>query len=210
MAQDSILLRHLLFFEVTYMQYKNLGDCAKIKFCSITPSRSKKQKAFSKWLVCANFMTDNVVADNPTVNNVVPDVEWLMRRNDIVVKRITPTYVNYIDYDPGEVYCGNNLIIITPNLETDAKYIAMILNDRISELSKTSSIGAVMKSISRYDIESVEIPLPDESKRQIIGELWYKSIELKKKRIRLTELENVRMRYLINSTINIFGGNRNA
>ena len=65
---------------------------------------------------------------------------------------------------------------------TDAKYLAMILNDRIGELSKESSVGAVMKSISRNDLESLEIPMPDEPKRQLIGELWYKGIELKKKR----------------------------
>jgi len=192
------------------MQYKKLIDCAKITFCSITPSRSKTQTSFSKWLVCSNFLVDNKVIGNPTINNNVPDDEWLLQEHDIVIKRITPTFVNYIDHDPGSVYCGNNLIIVTPNRKTDAKYFAMILNDRIGELSKESSIGAVMKSISRYDLESLEIPMPDGQKRQLIGELWYKGIELKKKRIRLTELENMRINYLINKSIHITGGRNNG
>lgn len=188
------------------MQYKRLSDCAKIKFCSITPSRSKQQPTPSKWLVCANFLADNVVVNDPTINYVVPDQEWFLSQGDIVIKRITPTFVNYIDFDPGEIYCGNNLIIVSPNIKTDAMYLAMLLNEKIGELSKESSIGAVMKSISRNDLESLEIPMPDERKQQIVGELWYKSIELKKKRTKLAELENIRINCLINKSIHLTGG----
>lgn len=188
------------------MQYVRLGDCAKIKFCSLTPSRSKQQIAPSKWFACANFLADNEVIKNPTVNNVIPDDEWILRKHDIVVKRITPTFVNYIDFEPNEVYCGNNLIIVSPNLEDDGKYLAMFLNEKIGELSRESSIGAVMKSISRNDLESLEVPYPDKTKRQMIGELWYKGIELKKYRIRLAELENLHTIYLIRKSILTAGG----
>ncbi|WP_294409936.1 restriction endonuclease subunit S [uncultured Ruminococcus sp.] len=192
------------------MQYRKLGECAKITFCSITPSRSKTQTASSKWLVCANFLADNEVVNNPTVNNMVPDSEWLLHKNDIVIKRITPAFVNYIDFEPNETYCSNNLIIVTPNTETDSKYLAMILNDRIRELSKESSIGAVMKSISRSDIELLEIPMLNEHERQLIGELWYKSIELKKKKNKLIELEHTRTNHLIKRIIQISGGTNNG
>lgn len=188
------------------MPYKRLGDCAKIKFCSITPSRSKPQITPSKWLVCANFLADNVVVHDPTINYVVPDEEWLLSQGDIVIKRITPAFVNYIDFEPGEIYCGNNLIIVSPNIKEDAMYLAMLLNEKIGELSKESSVGAVMKSISRYDLESLEIPMPDGNKRQMLGELWYKSIEIKKKRIKLAELENTRTNYYIKKSIHISGG----
>lgn len=83
---------------------------------------------------------------------------------------------------PKKIYCGNNLIIVTPNEAIDAKYLAMILNNKIGELSQESSVGAVMKSVSRKDIEAVKVPLPDIEKQRLIGELWYNGIELKKKR----------------------------
>ena len=188
------------------MQYIELGNCTKIKFCSLTPSRSKQQIAPSKWFVSANFLADNEVINKPTVNYVVPDDEWILRKHDIVVKRITPTFVNYIDFEPGEVYCGNNLIIVSPVFKEDAKYLAMILNEKIDELSKESSIGAVMKSISRYNLESLEVPYPDEKTRQAIGELWYMGIELKKKQIKLAKLENLRINYLIKKSIHTSGG----
>ena len=82
----------------------------------------------------------------------------------------------------------------------------MILNDNIGELSKESSIGAVMKSISRQDLEMLEIPLPEEYKRRLLGELWYNAIELKKKRIKLAELEKIRTTYIIKKTIHTSGG----
>ena len=192
------------------MQYVKLCDLTTIKFCSITPSRSKQQAIPSKWLVCANFLVDNEIVRTPIENYVVPDEEWLLHKDDIVVKRITPSFINYIDYCPDDVYCGNNLIIVTPNKETDAKYLAMILNDKIGELSKESSVGAVMKSISRQDLEMLEIPLPEEHKRRLLGELWYNGIELKKKRIKLAELESIRTTYIIKKTIRTFGGNNNG
>ena len=192
------------------MNYKRLGSIATIKFCSVTPSRAKPSNVPAKWLVCANFMADNEVDFSPTANFVMPDVEWLLNQNDIVIKRISPAYVNYIDFNPDGVYCGNNLIIVTPGEEVEAKYLAMILNEKIGELSKESSIGAVMKSISRNDLESLEIPMPDERKRQIVGELWYKGIEIKKKRIRLAELENQRTNYLIKKSIQTSGGISNG
>lgn len=192
------------------MQYKKLGDCAKIKFCSLTLSRSKQQIEPSKWFVCANFLADNVVVNDTTINYVVPDEEWLLRHGDIVIKRITPTFINYIDFEPDEVYCGNNLIIVSPIMGEDSKYLAMFLNEKIGELSKESSIGAVMKSISRIDLESLEVPYPDKTKRQMIGELWYKGIELKKYRIRLAELENLRTNYLIKKSIHTSGGRKHG
>ena len=192
------------------MHYIRLGDCAQIKFCSITPSRSKQQNKPSKWFVCANFLANNEVDDYPTTNYMVPDKEWALSKGDIVVKRITPTFVNYIDFDPGEVYCGNNLIIVSAKVKADAKYLAMILNEKISKLSKESSIGAVMKSINRSDLESLEVPYPDEKKRRVIGEIWYKGIELKKKKIRLAELENLRTNYFIQHSIHTSGGRNNG
>lgn len=183
------------------MRYKRLRDFAKIKFCSITPSRSKPQEAPSKWLVCADFLANNEVIRSPTINYIVPDKEWLLSQGDIVIKRIAPTFVNYIDFDPGEIYCGNNLIIVSPNTRADAMYLAMVLNEKISELSKESSVGAVMKSISRNNLELLEIPMLDEKNRQTLGELWYKSIEIKKKKIQLAELENLRTNLYIKKLV---------
>ena len=52
-----------------------------------------------------------------------------------------------------------------------------------------------MKSISRTDLEELEIPILDYEKQVLLGNLWYDSIELKKKKARLIELENMKNLY---------------
>lgn len=184
---------------------KKLYDVSNIKICSFSSSRSKQQEFHSKWLVCSNFLPDNEISYNYVENITSPESEWQIHKGDIIIKRITPSYVNYIERIPDKVYAGNNLIIVTPKDVVDSKYLAMILNDKIGNLSKESSIGAVMKSVSRNDLEALEIPCPDIIIQRLFGELWYKSIEIKKKRIKLAELENIRINYCIKKSIHISG-----
>lgn len=192
------------------MRYKKLKDVADINFCTITPSRSKPSATPTSWLLCANFIADNQIDENVTTNYVMPDESWLLHKDDIVIKRITPTFVNYVDAIDINTYCGNNLIIVTPNTGIDAKYLAMILNEQIGDFSKESSVGAVMKSISKSDLEAMSIPYPDIEIQEKIGLLWYNGIELKKKRTRLAELENIKTNYSINKAIKMLGGKKNG
>lgn len=192
------------------MRYKKLKDVADINFCTITPSRSKPSATPTNWLLCANFLADNQIDGDATTNYVLPDENWLLHKGDIVIKRITPTFVNYVDAIDMNTYCGNNLIIVTPSRTVDGRYLAMILNEQIRSFSKESSVGAVMKSISKSDLEAMSIPYPDTKIQKKIGLLWYNGIELKKKRTRLAELENITMNYSINKAIKMLGGKENG
>lgn len=86
-----------------------------------------------------------------------------------MVKRITPTFVNYIDDMPDNIYAGNNLIVISPKQEVYSKYIAMLLNEKIQTLSESSSVGAVMKSVSRPHLDDFTIPLIPYEKQMSVG-----------------------------------------
>ncbi|MBO7048117.1 MAG: hypothetical protein J6W62_04330 [Spirochaetia bacterium] len=188
------------------MLNKKLSDISSIKICSFSLSRSKLQDTYSKWLVCSNFLPDNEINYKYANNNILPEPEWQIHNEDIIIKRITPSYVNYIETIPDMTFAGNNLIIVTPDDSVDAKYLAMILNDKIRNLSNESSIGAVMRSISRSDLEVLEIPCLDIRLQQVLGELWYKSIELKKKKKKLAELEEIRTNYIIDKIFRKSGG----
>ncbi len=192
------------------MKNKKLNEIAEITFCTVTPSRSKPSNVSVKWLMSANFYADNIIEKSITVNNVAPDENWLLQKDDIVIKRITPAFVNYIDSIEDGIYCGNNLIIVKPSNDVDAKYLAMMLNEQIGNLSEESSVGAVMKSISKSDLENISIPFLDMDKQKAIGMLWYKGIELKKKKVRLAELENLKTNYYIKKTIKMCGGKDNG
>ena len=192
------------------MKYARLVDVAEIKFCSVSPGRTKTQEEPTLWLQCANFLRNNTVTCDATVTNYVPDDELLIKKDDIVVKRISPMFVNYIDYIPDEMYAGNNLIVITPKQEVYSKYLAMLLNERIESLSESSSVGAVMKSVSRQHLEEIELPILPYEKQVLIGDLWYSSIELEKMRTRLAELESQKRNYQIKKYVETFGGKYNG
>ena len=192
------------------MKYVRLVDVAEIKFCSVSPGRTKTQESPTMWLQCANFLRNNTVTGDATVTNYVPDDELLIKKDDIVVKRISPMFVNYIDYIPDEMYAGNNLIVITSKQEVYSKYLAMVLNEKIETLSESSSVGAVMKSVSRQHLEDVIIPLLPYEKQILVGDLWYDGIELEKMRTRLAELESIKRNYQIKKYVETFGGRKNG
>ena len=192
------------------MKYVRLVDVAEIKFCSVSPGRTKTQESPTMWLQCANFLRNNTVTGDATVTNYVPDDELLIKKEDIVVKRISPMFVNYIDYIPDEMYAGNNLIVITSKQEVYSKYLAMVLNEKIETLSESSSVGAVMKSVSRQHLEDVIIPLLPYEKQILVGDLWYDGIELEKMRTRLAELESIKRNYQIKKYVETFGGRKNG
>lgn len=192
------------------MENKRLAEIADIKFCVVSPSRAKTQETPTRWLQCSNFLRNNTVTSDATVANYVPDEALLIRKDDIVVKRIAPMFVNYIDYISDEIYAGNNLIIITPKQEVYSKYLAMLLNERIESLSESSSVGAVMKSVSRTHLEDAVIPLIPYEKQVLVGDLWYSSIELEKMKNRLAELENQKRNYQIKQFVETFGGKYNG
>lgn len=192
------------------MKKTKLAEVAEIKFCSVSPGRTKTQETPTKWLQCANFLRNNTIAFDTTEANYVPDDELLIKKDDIVVKRISPLFVNHIDCMPDDIYAGNNLIVITPKREIYSKYLAMLLNENIETLSESSSVGAVMKSVSRQHLEDVIIPILPYEKQVLVGDLWYNGIELEKMRTRLAELESIKHNYQIKKYVENFGGRKNG
>lgn len=191
------------------MRYLKLSDAADIKFCSVAPARMKTQEEKTKWLSCSNFIADNGVVGEPTLTNFVPDESFAIHPEDIIIKRITPGYVNYISNISDGLYAGNNLIVLTARDGVNAKYLAMILNDKIPSISESSSVGAVMKSVSRPDLEKIKIPLLPYEQQVNLGEVWFLNIELKKIKNRLSELECIKNNYELTRYINLTGGKNN-
>ena len=111
------------------MRYLKLSDAADIKFCSVAPARMKTQEEKTKWLSCSNFIADIGVVGEPTLTNFVPDESFAIHPEDIIIKRITPGYVNYISDISDDLYAGNNLIVLTTRVGVNANYLAMFLND---------------------------------------------------------------------------------
>ena len=185
----------------------SLKDVARIKFCIVGTVKGKNQSGKTKWLTAANLLNDNIITKVLEEDKYKKDEALQVFKDDIIIKRISPTYITYVDNDLPDTYAYNNLIIVRSK-DINEKYLASVLSYEIKELSINASIGAVMPSIGRTELEGLKIPICSPKEQVLIGEIWFKSIEKKKMLKRLAELENTREIYLINKFIkNNIGGN---
>lgn len=176
---------------------KRLKEIANIKFCLVTKSNNEKKE---KFLTPINLLENNCIKEIVLESKQKVDESLKVGPDNIIVKRIAPSFVNYIDNIEGDVYAGGNLILIN-NITIYPKYLACVLNKKIKSITK-SLAGATIPAISRGDLEDVQIPIPPVKKQVIIGELWYKNIELKKLKNKLAELESTKQEFIINQFIN--------
>jgi restriction endonuclease S subunit len=79
--------------------------------------------------------------------------------------------------------------------------LAYYLSRKIKEFSENTSVGAVMPSIGRPELESFKIPILPVNEQKAIGELWYQGIEKKKMLLHLAKLENEKELYLLNKYV---------
>ncbi len=186
-----------------------LKEVADIKFCIVNSNKEGQNPERIKWITASNLLSDNIINEVTISEKYFKDNSLLLCNGDIIIKRIQPSFVNYINKDISDTYAYNNLIIVrTTNI--NSKYLAAVLYYKIKEISLNSSIGAVMASIGRKELDNFEIPMLSAKEQQCIGEIWYKSIEKKKMVMRLAELENIKENHLINKYINNqIGGKRN-
>lgn len=182
-----------------------LREVADIKFCIVNSCKEGQKSERLKWMTASSLLADNVINGVIVSEKYLKDVSLLIRIGDIIIKRIQPSFVNYIGTDAHtgkpDIYAYNNLIIVRAK-KVNSKYLAAVLNYKIKDISLNSSIGAVMASIGRNELDNFEIPMLSEKEQKQIGEIWYKSIEKKKMATRLAVLENIKENYLINKYIN--------
>lgn len=177
-----------------------LKEVADIKFCIVSNSKEPQKTVKLRWLTASNLLADNTVNEVVESEKYLKDESLLIHTEDIIIKRIQPSFVNYIGMDMPDTYAYNNLIVVRAR-GVDAKYLASVLNYGIKEISLNSSVGAVMPSIGRSELDYFTIPILPVREQKQIGEVWYKGIEKKKMAIRLAVLEGIRENYLINKYI---------
>ena len=182
---------------------KKLKDVAEIIFCILEKGNEEK-----RMLTPANLLENNQISYIYQDNKFKKDESVIIKKDDIILKRINPTYVNYIEDINENIYAGNNLIIIRPK-KIDAKYLASILNTNIEKLAKKSSMGAIIPSVGRREMEEFEIEICGREKQTILGEYWLKTIKKRIYEFKKIELEKERSIVIIKNFINKNGGSKN-
>lgn len=176
---------------------KKLKDIAKIKFCLAQRGVSdQKYKTLTPIKLLDNNVIDGFIYDD----KVRADDDTKICSGDIIIKRISPSFVNYIDKIDDDIYASGNLIIISA-ISVDPKYLAYILNQEIPKITQSLS-GAKIPAIGRSNLEEIQVPILPIEKQKVIGELWQKSIELYKLKNKLNELELSKIKSILGKATN--------
>ncbi len=84
----------------------------------------------------------------------------LLKQGDILIKRLSPSYVNVVDSNWENVYVTSNILIIRPKEGIDSHYIASILEMQgLSKLNHFSRKGVTIQSVSKKELGEINIPL---------------------------------------------------
>lgn len=176
---------------------KRLKDVAEIRLCLAQRATTDKMyKALTPIKLLENNVVDGFILDN----KVRADDATKVCTGDIIIKRICPWFVNYIDEIEDDVYAAGNLIIITAKA-VDSKYLAYILNTEIPKITQSLS-GSKIPSVGRGDLEEIQIPILPIEKQRAIGDFWQKSVELYKLKRKLDELELTQAKGILENAIN--------
>lgn len=177
---------------------KKLKDIADIKFCLASASKNENEQKV-KWITPANLLENNVIANSSLDNQYKIDDNAKIFPKDIIVKRINPSFVNYIDTIENNVYASGNLIVIKSKA-VDAKYLAYFLNKKINRITK-SCVGSTIPAIGRNDLEEISIPILPPNQQKAVGEIWYCNTNLQKLKEHLAALERVKVKYFLDTYI---------
>ena len=122
------------------------------------------------WVTQADLKENNVTEVNEDYIDF--DLKTCIKpvKNDILIKRNNPTYVNIYD-DDRETYLGNNLVIVRTQ-QIDVKYLAFIIEQQLEKLNALTNNSTFSKALNREMLEQIEVMEVDTSKQKIIGEVW--------------------------------------
>lgn len=182
------------------MKMEFLKDVAEIKPCIVTTPKNKDNRNELYWLTAANLLNDNTISPAEIDTKYQRDEKLKINNNDILIKRINPQYVNLMQNIECEVFASNNLYIVRA-IHIKSSYLAFVLDRCIKQKSERLSVGAVIPSLSRQDLENIEIPIVSIDQQEKLGKFWICSIEKKKLQSKLLELEYLKETQLLTNYI---------
>ena len=172
-----------------------LKDVAEINFI-LSIGKAKDTKPLL-WMTASHLLPENKVLMDFEEKAGNENEASKIYKNDILIKRISPSFINYIDMDLENIYAYSNLIIVRPNSSVAPKYLAYIIDQNIEKLSTRSSVGAVMPSLGKNELSLLEVPILSQKEQKKIGALWYWGIEKKKHLDRLSEVQHIKDTYML-------------
>lgn len=123
------------------------------------------------WITQADLKENNVIEINKTFNDFDLRTCLKPQKNDILIKRNGPTYVNIYEGDK-DAYLGNNILILRTK-EFDVCYLAFVIEQQLEKLNAMANNGTVTKALNREMLEDIGISDIGKNRQKIIGQIWY-------------------------------------
>jgi len=154
--------------------YKVLGEIAEI-IAGIPEGKKKGDKEYKYFCIQPSHLNDNnellkfdVVYRAKPINE-----KALVKKEDILIKRLSPSYINLVMGNYKNAYVTSNIMIVRCNEKIISDYLAAILEVQgLKTLKHHTKRGVTIQTISKKELSLIEIPLPDLQTQKILGEIW--------------------------------------
>jgi len=189
------------------VKYKFLGDIAEI-IAGIPEEKKKGNKEYKYFCIQPSHLNDNnkllkfdVVYRTKPINE-----KALVKKEDILIKRLSPSYINLVMGSYENAYITSNIIIVRCNEKIISDYLAAILEVQgLTTLKHYTKRGITVQTISKKELNNINISLPDIKTQKILGEMWLLNKRKQKLLNDLTIKENDFIKSLFDTILDMKG-----
>ena len=156
------------------VEYKLLGDIAEI-ITGIPEEKKKGNKEYKYFCIQPSHLNDNnkLLKFDAVSRTKLINEKALVRKEDILIKRLSPSYINLVMGSYENTYVTSNIIIIRRNEKIISDYLAAILEVQgLTTLKHYTKRGITVQTISKKELSSINIPLPDIKTQKLLGKIW--------------------------------------
>ena len=171
-----------------------LTEVAEIKFCLATPT--PKGETATRTVLSPSKLADKTILDltdrtafefEESKYKVDDDAD--ITADTIIIKRICPIGIMYVEDAPPKIYASGNMILVKAT-SVDPRYLACILNKEIPIIIKTMK-GTRLPALTRKVLDNIEVPIVSAKEQTAIGKIWINNYKIEELRKRLIEKEKV-------------------
>lgn len=159
----------------------------------INEARGKKSGEFTYHMVTPADLDDSNDFDRLEPVNLETEVgdHNLVRRGDLLIKRVSPNFVTLVTSEISGVVVSSNMLIIRCHRGVVPAFLAGYLELRgLEALKHYTERGMIMHSVSKRELNEFMIPLPDMETQKVLGELWLLNKRKRDLLSRLSERES--------------------
>lgn len=161
------------------IEYKTLGEIVDV-IVGIPEEKTQNKRNFKYYCIQPSHLLDfnqfekaDMVFRGSQVNESA-----LVKANDILIKRLSPSNINFLAEENPNTYVSGNVMIIRTKENYNSKYVACILESQgLPALQHHTTRGVTIQTISKAELQNVKVPLLPLEKQKLIGEIWLLSKE---------------------------------